>query len=276
MSDKPETVDLAYIGRLVAAFEATTTSLSERAASAEKRADQAEIRAERAETRADRAEQALAGERSRADRAEAARDVERAGADALRDRLHGMQEQLADAHAALQAAATAEARTERAERDKEQVEQGRETAEARADELRTRLDDMQVQLTTHQEVVDAAEAVRQADDTGGRSAGGRGSGRRGGRVMLFLRDARGWYAAQPPVVQLGVAPEAHRTAKPHPDASRSVVRRGAGSVEQASAGMSADRALHDTALGSRPRTYPRTIARVKNGRRRRRRSVDDI
>ena len=32
MSDKPETVDLAYIGRLVAAFEATTTSLSERAA----------------------------------------------------------------------------------------------------------------------------------------------------------------------------------------------------------------------------------------------------
>jgi hypothetical protein len=26
MSDKPETVDLAYIGRLVAAFEATTTS----------------------------------------------------------------------------------------------------------------------------------------------------------------------------------------------------------------------------------------------------------
>ena len=112
-----------------------------------------------AEARADRAEQALAGERRRADRAEAARDVERAGADALRDRLHGMQEQLADAHAALQAAATAEARAERAERDKEQVEQGRETAEARADELRTRLDDMQVQ-----EVVDAAEAVRQDDD----------------------------------------------------------------------------------------------------------------
>jgi hypothetical protein len=76
-----------------------------------------------------------------------------------------MQEQLADAHAALQAAATAEARTERAERDKEQVEQGRETAEARADELRTRLDDMQVQLTIQQEVVDAAAAVRQADDT---------------------------------------------------------------------------------------------------------------
>ena len=140
MSDQPETVDLAYIGRLIAAFEATTTSLSERAASAEKRADQAE-------TRADRAEQALTGERRRADRAEAARDVERAGA---------------DAHAALQAAATAEARTER---DKEQIEQGRETAEASADELRTRLDDMQVQLTTQHEVVDAATAVRQADDT---------------------------------------------------------------------------------------------------------------
>ena len=149
-------VDLACIGRLVAAFEATTSSLSERAASAEKRADRAEIRADQAETRADRAEQALAGERNRADRAEAAGDVGRAGADALRDRLHGMQEQLADAHAALQAAATAEARIERAERDKEQVELGRETAEARADELRTRLDDMQVQLATRQKVMDCA------------------------------------------------------------------------------------------------------------------------
>ena len=73
MSDKPEPVDLAYIGRLVAAFEATTTSLSERAASAEKRADRAEIRADQAETRADRAEQALAGERNRADRCAASR-----------------------------------------------------------------------------------------------------------------------------------------------------------------------------------------------------------
>ena len=41
-SDKPETVDLAFIGRLVAAFEATTTSLCERAASVEERADRAE------------------------------------------------------------------------------------------------------------------------------------------------------------------------------------------------------------------------------------------
>jgi hypothetical protein len=60
-----------------------------------------------------------------------------------------MQEQLADAHAALQAAATAEARAERAGRD-------RETAEARADELRTRLDEMQA---SRREVVEVAEAV---------------------------------------------------------------------------------------------------------------------
>ena len=72
-----------------------------------------------------------------------------------------MQEQLADAHAALQAAATAEARAERAGRDKEQVERGRETAGARADE-RTWLDEMQA---SRQEVVEATEAVRQADDT---------------------------------------------------------------------------------------------------------------
>ena len=129
---------------------------------------------------------------------------------------------------------------------------------------------------TRQEM-DAAEAVRQADDAtpGARQMGAAQAGV-AWRVMLFLRDARSGHAAEPPVVQLGVAPEAHRTAKPHPDASRSVVRRGAGSVEQASAGMSADRALHDTALGSRRRTGCRTIARVKNGRRRRRRSVDDI
>ena len=178
MSDKPETVDLAYIGRLVAAFEATTTSLSERAASAEKRADQAETRADQAEIRADRAEQALAGERRRADRAEAARDVERAGADALRDRLHGMQEQLADAHAALQAAATADARTERAERDKEQVEQGRETAEARADGPGWTICRCNSRPSRRWWT-----RPRQSDrpmTRGGRSAGGRGSGRRGG------------------------------------------------------------------------------------------------
>ena len=67
MSDKLETVDPAYIGRLVAAFEATTSALSERVASAKKRADRAEIRADQAETRADRTERALAGERGRAD-----------------------------------------------------------------------------------------------------------------------------------------------------------------------------------------------------------------
>ena len=46
----------------------------------------------------------------------------------------------------------------------EQVEQGRETAEARACDLRTQRDELQVQLAAQQELIDAAQAIRQADD----------------------------------------------------------------------------------------------------------------
>jgi chromosome segregation ATPase len=82
---------------------------------------------------ADRAQADRADERLRADRAEAAIGVERQRADALRDRVTAMREQLADAHAALQAAAAAEARTERAEADRADERQ-------RADDLRTQID----------------------------------------------------------------------------------------------------------------------------------------
>jgi len=47
----------------------------------------------------------------------------------------------------------------------DRAEQGREADRARADGLQAKLDDMQVQLTARQEVVDAAEAIRKADDT---------------------------------------------------------------------------------------------------------------
>ena len=111
--------------------------------------------------------------------AEARVGAERGHADMLRDRLNAMQEQLTEAHAALEAAASADARAERAERDKDQAEagrdaermradraeQGREGDRARADGLQAKLDDMQVQLTARQEVVDAAEAIRKAADT---------------------------------------------------------------------------------------------------------------
>ena len=96
---------------------------------------------------------------------------ERARADALRDRLTTMQEQLADAHAALQAAEVATTRAQQAEasRDTEcqradQAERGREADRARADVLQAKLDDVQVQLTARQEVIDAAEVIRKADD----------------------------------------------------------------------------------------------------------------
>ena len=107
----------------------------------------------------------------RADRAEQGRDAERAQADALRDRLNAMQAQLADAHAALQAAEAANTRADRAERATntereraDRAEAGRDGERARADELRARIEAMQAQLAARQEVVDAAEAIRRADD----------------------------------------------------------------------------------------------------------------
>ena len=108
---------------------------------------------------------------ARAERAEADRAEERQRADDLRDRLTAMQEQLADAHAALQAAESADARAVRAEasRDTErqradQAERGREADRARADVLQAKLNDMQVQVTARQEVIDAAEVIRKGDD----------------------------------------------------------------------------------------------------------------
>ncbi len=68
-------------------------------------------------------------ERARAERAEQGRDSERTRVDVLRDRLTTMQAQLADAHAALQAAEAADARADRAEAD-------RNAERERADALR--------------------------------------------------------------------------------------------------------------------------------------------
>ena len=146
----------------IRALETAVSSLTERAETAEKRAYRAENRADRAEARADRAEQAIEVERnraqaanSRADRAEQAiadeqnrADRAEQGRDALRDRLITMQEQLADAHGALQAVEATAARADRAERDKDQAEAGREAERARADALRDRFEALQVQLAT--------------------------------------------------------------------------------------------------------------------------------
>jgi chromosome segregation ATPase len=146
----------------IRALEAAVSSLTERAETAEKRADRAENRADRAEARADRAEQSIEAERnraqaadSRADRAEQEIADERnradraeQGRDALRDRLITMQEQLADAHGALQAVEATAARADRAERDKEQAEAGREAERARVDALRDQVASLQAQLAT--------------------------------------------------------------------------------------------------------------------------------
>jgi DNA repair exonuclease SbcCD ATPase subunit len=115
------------------------------AAEADRRQADADRRA--AETRGNQAEQRAEAERERANRAQAGRESERARADALRDRLLVMQEQLADAHGALQAA---EATTARADRDKEQAEAGREAERARADALRDQVASLQAQVTAAQ------------------------------------------------------------------------------------------------------------------------------
>jgi hypothetical protein len=98
------------------------------------------------------------------DQAEARAAAAEAHAAALRDHVAAMREQLADAHAALQAAAEAGARTERAERDKQRAEAALNAERARADGLHEQIVALRIQLTARQEVVDAAEAIRQADD----------------------------------------------------------------------------------------------------------------
>jgi hypothetical protein len=77
----------------------------------------------------------------RADRAEAGREAAETNAAALRERLEAMQVQLAEAHAALQAAAAADARADRAE-------QGRDAERSRADALVNRVHVVQVELAT--------------------------------------------------------------------------------------------------------------------------------
>jgi DNA repair exonuclease SbcCD ATPase subunit len=96
---------------------------------------------------------------ARAERAEADRAEERQRADDLRDRLNAMQEQLADAHAALQAAAAADTRTEQAERGRERAEVGWDAERARADALRDRLTTMQEQLADAHAALQAAEVA---------------------------------------------------------------------------------------------------------------------
>jgi chromosome segregation ATPase len=89
------------ISRVIGLLGASVSSLTDRAAAAEKRADQAENRAEQAETRAARAERAVADERNRADRAESSRDAERSRADELRGRVDDLGTKLAGAQAEL-------------------------------------------------------------------------------------------------------------------------------------------------------------------------------
>jgi hypothetical protein len=159
---------------------------------ADARADAADADRRAAEARAERAEEGSDAERVRANaadtdrraavaladqsvtllkEAEARVAAEREHADMLRDRLNAMQEQLSDAHAALEAAALADARAQQAEASREaertraeRAEQGREADRAQADGLQARLDAMQERLTARQEVIDAAEAIRKADD----------------------------------------------------------------------------------------------------------------
>ena len=106
---------------------------------------------------------------ARADHAETGRAEERRRADDLRERLIAMQEQLADAHAALQAAAEAGARAGRAEQGRDE-ERGRAdradaalTAErARADALRDRLDAQAGDLSLVKAAIDRTQAEARA------------------------------------------------------------------------------------------------------------------
>ena len=89
-------------------------------------------------------------------------DRERARADTLRDRLNTMQEQLADAHAALQAAETANARADQAETARDRAEQALTAERSRADAVRERLAEAE---QTRRQAEEAAErARREAED----------------------------------------------------------------------------------------------------------------
>jgi hypothetical protein len=168
---RPDTPHITALEGHIASLQADLAAERARADQAEQARAAADVRADAMMARADAADADRRAAEVRAERAEQGRDAERARADALRDRLTTMQEQLADAHAALQAAEVAMTRAQQAEasRDTERqradrAEQGREADRARADVLQAKLDDMRAQLTARQEVIDAAEAIRKADD----------------------------------------------------------------------------------------------------------------
>jgi hypothetical protein len=84
---------------------------------------------------------------NRAVNAEQRAGVAEANATALRDRLNTMQEQLADAHAALETAAAADARTKQAEQDRERAEAGWDAERASAAALRNTIDELKAGQT---------------------------------------------------------------------------------------------------------------------------------
>jgi hypothetical protein len=149
----------------ITALEGHIASLQADLAAERARADRAEQARAAADTRVDatmaRADAADADRRAaeaRAERAEQGRDAERARADALRDRLTTMQEQLADAHAALQAAESADARAKQAEADRERAEAGWDAERGRAGALRAQIDELNAEM-----VAARAEAAAHAE-----------------------------------------------------------------------------------------------------------------
>jgi hypothetical protein len=186
--------DPTDITHAISALEAAVSTLNEQLAATLSRADQAEADRRQAEAARDAAI-ALADQTvallkdavAHADRAEQGRDGERARADALRDQVTSLQAQLATAEAEAKAVndrawATgeqlgaaeqrAETERERADRLASSVAHERQDfldAESRTrrelDDVRGQVEALRVQLGARQEVVDAAEAIRQADDS---------------------------------------------------------------------------------------------------------------
>ena len=145
-------------------------------AMANTRAERAEAARNEERARADAADTDRRAALARADQAERDRDQERERADDLHDRLIAMQEQLADAHAALQEAEEAGARDERDRADRAEAATAAEYA--RADALRGRVNELQagqeLMMDMHaralaeaeeqlSRVREAAEGLRQAE-----------------------------------------------------------------------------------------------------------------
>ena len=165
--------------------------------------DQTNGRADRAEIRADAAEKRAEGERIRAD--------------VLHGQIADLRVELTDAQAS---AAELQRALDAAQADVEQVTQGRETAEAWAEELRAQLDELQVQFAARDEVIDDAEAIRQAEAE--RQAKGR-----------WARLRAAWQGGD---IQLGVGAARNASSQPHAGQWRPRDRpRDANGTEQTSA-----------------------------------------